>query len=227
LDPKTTALWRIALKLGRRAGERKAQGRLPPLFFVTDPVRTPDPLVIAARLPKGAGIIYRTFGAVDAPMVGRALRRVADQRGLVLLIGADEGLAAAVGADGVHLPERLIDRGPRLRARRPDWILTGAAHTARALNAAKAAGLDAALASPVFASRSPSAHGQLGPIRFATLVRGANLPVYALGGVKGQTASRLLGTGAAGVAAVEGLAQGLDVSPGRPQGRAKRRSPLG
>jgi thiamine-phosphate pyrophosphorylase len=222
LDPKTTALWRIALKLGRRADERKAHGLLPPLFFVTDPVRTPDPVAIAGRLPKGAGIIYRTFGARDATAVGRALRRVADERGLVLLIGADEGLAAAVGADGVHLPERLIHRGPRLRARRPHWLLTGAAHGARALNAAKIARLDAALASPVFASHSPSAHGQLGPIRFASLVRGADIAVYALGGVNCQTASRLLGTGAAGVAAVEGL----DVSPGQPQRRAPKRSRL-
>ncbi len=195
----------MAVTLGRLAGERKTQAALPRLFFVTDPVRTPDPVAIAAGLPKGAGVIYRAFGAGDAPAVARALRRVADARGLILLIGADESLAAAAGADGVHLPQRLIRRGPRLRGRRPDWILTGAAHDARALKGAELAGLDAAFTSAVFASRSPSAHGRLGPIRFANLVRGAGLPVYALGGVNHQTAPRLLSTGAAGLAAVEGL----------------------
>jgi thiamine-phosphate pyrophosphorylase len=168
-------------------------------------VRTPDPAAIATRLPKGAGVIYRSFGAPDAPTVACALRRVADRCGLILLIGADEALAAAVGADGVHLPQRAIDQGPRLRARRPDWIVTGAAHDARALKRAEVAGLDAALTSPVFASRSPSANGQLGPIRFSALVRQARLPVYALGGVNSRTAPRLLWTGAAGLAAVDGL----------------------
>jgi thiamine-phosphate pyrophosphorylase len=206
LDPKTTALWRIAHRLSRASGERKAHILLPPLVFVTDPARTPDPAAIARRLPKGSGVIYRTFGAPDAASVARGLRRVADERGLILLIGADESLASAVGADGIHLPQRLVGDGPRLRARRPAWILTGAAHGARALKGAELAGLDAAFASPVFASRSPSAHGELGPIRFANLVRGARLPIYALGGVNHITAPRLLSTGAAGLAAVEGLA---------------------
>jgi len=114
-------------------------------------------------------------------------------------------LAAEVGADGVHLPQRLVGLGLKLRDRRPSWILTGAAHDARALNGAALAGLDAALTSPVFASRSPSAQSQLGPIRFASLVRDARLPVYALGGVNDRTAGRLLSTGAAGLAAVDGL----------------------
>ncbi len=92
-----------------------------------------------------------------------------------------------------------------MRTRRPGWILTGAAHDARALKRAQRAGLDAALMSPVFSSRSPSAHGQLGAVRFASLARGAGLPVYALGGVNGRTAPRLLSTGAAGLAAVDGL----------------------
>ena len=92
MDPKTTALWRIALKLGRRADERKAHGLLPPLFFVTDPVRTPDPVAIAGRLPKGAGIIYRTFGARDATAVGRALRRVISAESLFLGVASQSPL---------------------------------------------------------------------------------------------------------------------------------------
>jgi thiamine-phosphate pyrophosphorylase len=173
------------------------------MFFVTDPGRTLNPTAVAARLPKGSGVIYRSFGSPNGPEVARALRRIADERGLILLIGADESLAAAIGADGVHLPQRFVGQGLRLRARRPDWIVTGAAHTARALKCAELAGLDAALTSPVFASRSPSAHTQLGPVRFANMVREARLPVYALGGVNHRTASRLLSTGAAGLAAVD------------------------
>jgi thiamine-phosphate pyrophosphorylase len=213
LDSRVDKLWRTALYLSRRAGEGKTSGRsalrlLPPLLFVTDPVRTPDPAATASRLPRGAGVIYRGFGAPDALAVAQRLRDISWSRGLTLLIGADSRLAAAVHADGVHLPERLVACAPGLRLKRPNWILTGAAHNARALFAAHRAGLDAALVSPVFESLSPSAHGSLGPVRFADLVRQAQLPVYALGGVDGRTAKTLLSTGAVGVAAVAGLADG-------------------
>jgi thiamine-phosphate pyrophosphorylase len=61
----------------------------------------------------------------------------------------------------------------------------------------------------VFESASPSAGRPLGPVRFAALARRAGLPVYALGGVRTKNAPRLLGSGAAGLAMVEGLIQAL------------------
>lgn len=195
-------LWRTACDLSAQAGLQKP---LPPLFFVTDPRRTPDPAAAAARLPSGAGVIYRGFGAPEAPAVAAALAQTCRLNGLVLLIGQDAELAEAVGADGVHLPERALAQAPGLRARRPGWILTGAAHSAEALALAADSGLDAALLSPVFESASPSAGAPLGPAAFAALVRAARLPVYALGGVTADTAPRLLGSGAAGIAAVEGI----------------------
>ncbi|MFZ3007547.1 MAG: thiamine phosphate synthase, partial [Phenylobacterium sp.] len=97
--------------LRRRALTRKP---LPHLLYFTDPVRTPDPEAVAARLPKGAAIVYRTFGAPDADIVALRLKAIARRRGLKLLIGADESLAARVGADGVHLPERLVSRAARI-----------------------------------------------------------------------------------------------------------------
>jgi thiamine-phosphate pyrophosphorylase len=159
------ALARTAATLGRRAGREKRDPRLPDIWFVTDPTRTPNPVSIAERLPRGAGVIYRAFGSPDAETVGRALAAVARRRGLMLLAGADPDLARRIGASGVHLPERLAYLAPRLRARRPDWLVTAAAHDARAVIAADRAGVDALLVSPVFPSRSPSATHPLGPPR--------------------------------------------------------------
>ena len=198
------ALVRAASTLGRSKTAVKRRG-LPTLWLVTDPARTPDPVAAAMRLPRGAGVIYRAFGARDAQAIGLALAAVARRRGLVLLVGADAALAAAVGAHGLHLPQRAMATAPRLRARRPRWIVTAAAHDARAVAAAGRLGLSAVLVSPVFPSRSPSAGRPLGPTRFARLVRGA-VPAIALGGVNACTANRMRHTGAAGLAAVEGLA---------------------
>jgi thiamine-phosphate pyrophosphorylase len=179
---------------------------LPRLVFFTDPGRTPDAAAAIAKLPRGAGVVYRAFGDERATEVGRELARLAHARGLVLLAGADPDLAAAIGADGVHLPERMLGRARSLRRARRTWIVTCAAHSAAALVAARRAGADAAFLSPVFESRSPSAGRPIGALRFAALARAAGLPVYALGGVNAHTARRLVRSGAAGLAAVEGFA---------------------
>lgn len=178
---------------------------LPPLLFVTDPQRTPDPEAVAAQLPAGCGVIYRTFGAPDALARAKALKAIAVERGLVLLIGADDALASACGAHGLHLPEQQAARARDLGRANPDWLLTAAAHGPEAVRRAAEAGCDAALVSTVFASRSASAGAPMGVPAFRALVQAAPLPVYALGGVTLETAPDLAGSGAQGLAMVEGL----------------------
>ena len=178
---------------------------LPRLFFFTDPARVPNAEAVLARLPRGAGVVYRAFGAPDAVARGRRLVRIARGRGLLLLAGADAGLAAAIGADGVHLPEHAATSALGIRRARPRWIVTAAAHSAAAIVNAQRAGADAVFLSPVFTSASPSAGRPLGPVRFAQLVRGARLPVYALGGIDAATVRRIARSGAAGFAAVDAL----------------------
>lgn len=184
---------------------RAGRKTLPRLFFFTDPARVPDPEAVLRRLPRGAGVVYRAFGAPDAVQRGRRLVRIAQSRGLLLLAGADAALAARIGADGVHLPERVARLAIGLKRARAGWIVTCAAHSAPAIVRARRAGADAVFVSPVFASASPSAGRPLGLLRFAELVRGARLPVFALGGIDAATARQIARSGAAGLAAVEAL----------------------
>ena len=172
---------------------------------MTDPARVADPEAVARRLPKGSAIVFRAFGAADAVERGLRLATIARRRGLVLLAGADPALARAIGAQGVHLPERLGHLAGRIRLGQRDWIVTAAAHDARAVSRGLKAGADAVVISPVFESRSPSAGRPLGPLRFAALARLARGRVYALGGVDAASVGRLLGSGAMGIAAVDGL----------------------
>lgn len=197
---------RTAAFLGRRARLRKgARPILPSLLFFTDPDRTPDPEADARRLAAGAAVVFRAFGAADAEVRGARLRRLTRARKLVLLIGADAGLAARLGADGVHLPERLAHRARRLKAAHPGWIVTAAAHSARAARRALAAGADAVVVSAIFPSRSASAGRPMGALRLAILVRTAGGPVYALGGVDNKKARLLKDAGLVGLAAVDAL----------------------
>lgn len=177
------------------------------MLLFTDPARTPDPLAAARRLPPGAGVVFRPFGQAEALAHGPALARLCRRRGLVLFAGADPGLAARLGADGVHLPERLARRAGSIATLRRRFIVTAAAHGLPAALAARRAGVAAVVVSPVFVSASPSAGRPLGPMALAGIARAARLPVYALGGVNARTARRLKLTGVCGIAAVGALAE--------------------
>lgn len=183
-----------------------ARGKpLPNLLFFTDPVRTPAPEAVAERLPAGAAVVFRAFGASDAVERGLRLREIARRRGLMLLVGADADLAARVHADGLHLPERQVADLPALRTARPDWLITIAAHDEAAARAGAAAGADGLVVSPVFPSASPSAGAPLGVEGLKRIVEAVETPVYALGGVRADTVARLADTGIVGIAAVEAL----------------------
>jgi thiamine-phosphate pyrophosphorylase len=170
------------------------------LLFFTDPVRTPDPEAIAARLPAGSAVVYRHFGASGAEARACRLLTIARARRLKLLIGADAALAQKIGAHGVHLPERLAHRAATLKRAHPGWIVTSAAHS---LAAARRSDADAVVLSVAFPSKSASAGQALGPIRLALRVRAAGRPAYALGGVDNKKARRLIDAGLVGLAAVD------------------------
>ena len=192
---------RLALRV-RGARQPGHAGALPPLLVLSDPARTPDLPALAAALPPGSGFIYRHFGAADRFGTARILSAIAQANGLVFLVSADPDLAAKCGADGIHWPERDLPMAARLRARGDARLFTAAAHSVRALQHARMAGVDAALVSPVFASDSPSATRPKGKWLACSLARNAGMPVYALGGINARTAPRLAGLGFAGIACV-------------------------
>lgn len=193
-------LWSQAQALNRAAAAvSPAAGGLPPLLFFTDPERTPRPWETAARLPAGAAVVFRGFGREDAEQTAHRLRDVTAARGVRLLIGAAAELAEAVGADGVHLPERMAGEAAELRRDHPEWRITAAIHEAR--EDFPVEGLDALIASPVFPTASASARPVLG-LEGLAAVTALGLPVYALGGVDAETAGRLSDSGVCGLAAV-------------------------
>ena len=175
------------------------------MLFFTDPKRAPDPGPVIARLPRGAGVVFRAFGAPDAVVRGLVLARQARRRGVVFLVGADAALAVRLVADGIHLPQRMAARAGTIAALRRRFLVTAAAHDLPTALAARRAGVDAIVVSPVFASASPSVGRPTGPRALAALIRRAGARTYALGGVNAATARRLKHTGVAGLAAVEGL----------------------
>ena len=96
-----------------------------------------DPLPAIARLPRGAGVIFRHYGAKGRDELGAAVARACRARGLVLLVAVDAGLALRLRADGIHLPERALHQLRHLN--RQGWLVTAAAHGGMGLRRARGA----------------------------------------------------------------------------------------
>ncbi len=187
----TLAAW--ARRLNLRAPH------LPATILIVDRARLAEPQAAVRRLPAGAAVLLRDYGAADRPAFARALAVLCRRRRLRFLVAGDWRLAARLGA-GLHMPEALA------RRRRGHGWRTAAAHGRAGLERAARAGAGAALLSPVFPTASHPGAPALGAVRFAALVRASRIPVYALGGVAANSAPRLAGAGACGIAAIGAFA---------------------
>ena len=161
---------------------------LPRLWLMTD-TRMGDALWNALeRLPRGAGVVFRHY---DLPDIERrallgAVATVARRRGLVL-----------VGAGGLAAP------GGRHNRRTSRGLQTRSAHDRGEIVAARRAGADAVFVSPMFATRSHPGVRALGVVRFGLMIRGARIPVVALGGMDARRGRRLARLGAYGWAGID------------------------
>lgn len=204
----------LALAARRRRPAWRGGRPLPRLWLVSDPVRLPDPRAVAAGLPRGSGILAR--GA--APHVLQDLSALCRRAGLVLLVAADGRAARARGA-GLHLPDRRGAQGvlPFLLARRagaPSALLSLAAHgDARGAARARRLRPDLVFLSPLFPTASHPGAPALGPLRWLAAARRLRpSPAVALGGIAARTARRVP-PGAAGMAAIGGLAPQAVAAP--------------
>jgi thiamine-phosphate pyrophosphorylase len=198
---------RNGVKLTERAQRLNlASGRadLPPVILMSDVQRLPDPGPLLALLSAGCAVLVRHPDIVARRTLAERLLPQTRARGLKLLVSDDIPLARALGADGLHLPERrMLDSGTIRR--RWSGLLTAAAHSPRALQVAGRIGCDAAILSPVFPTASHPGRPPIGLSRFLVWSRAAPLPIYALGGVTAANVGRLGGANVVGVAAIGGL----------------------
>lgn len=161
---------------------------LPRIWLMTDERQGAALWTALARLPRGAGIVFRHHAT--PPEARRALyervRRLARARGLVLVLAGTAARAARWRADGAHGPAR---GGARRTAR--GLLRTMPVHDAAQARAARRAGADLAFISPVRATRSHPGARPLGALRFALLAGAAGVPAIALGGMDAMRAESL------------------------------------
>jgi thiamine-phosphate pyrophosphorylase len=191
---------RLASAAARLNAAHRMAGQVPPLALMTDDERLPDPCAAAALLPKGSLVVVRARDPLRRKTLAEKMLALARRRGLIVLIADDPALAAQLGADGLHLPERRANEAMHWRARHPGWLISAAMHGRRAPPPM----LDLVFLSAVFSTPSHPGRCALGAARANLIASALTCPAYALGGI-GPGNARLL-HGFAGIAAIGALA---------------------
>ena len=179
----------------------------PRLILITDPSYADEHVdavietVSRAIEPSAFAVQLRDKTASPGRLRTRAigLRRLTRDLGVGFTVNGDAGLAHEVGADGLHLPSSS-------EAVAFGWVSV-AAHQDADVTRAVAAGANAALVSPVFATPGkPPPRGTL------AIARVAHLPliIYALGGVDASNVGACASAGAYGVAVIRALLEAAD-----------------
>ena len=135
-------------------------------------------------------------GEVLAQFTEQAVQ-LAHRYGARVLVNGDAELAERVGADGVHFTGTQLHNCQS----RPAFAWCSAScHNATELQRAGELGFDFALLSPVLPTQSHPGAAHLGWGKFAEMVAGTTIPVYALGGLTAADLSIAQQHGAHGIA---------------------------
>lgn len=150
-----------------------------------------------------AGVDYIQLRAKG--LEGAALMRLGERcreivsSATVFLVNGRADVAAACGADGVHLPSTGLPV-EAVRAISTGLIAGRSCHNLADVARAKGEGADYVLLGPVFSPRSKSSAAKisLGDLRTAA----GQIPTFALGGIALENVRELRGLGLAGIAAI-------------------------
>jgi 8-oxo-dGTP diphosphatase len=177
--------------------------RLPRLYAITNAQKygvAEFMCRLERALERGVRLIQvreRTFVSGQLAQFARRVIAVAHRYDARVLVYGDETLARQTLSDGVHLPSRQL---LRLVERPRDLLCSASCHNTVELARASALGVDFVVLSPVLPTESHPNEPGMGWEKFAELVRGYSLPVYALGGMHPELLEIAMRYGAHGVA---------------------------
>ena len=194
------------------------------LIVVTDPDCTPGWSVmdvVRAALRGGAPAIQlrgKSMAARDLAELARAVSAETRKAGALLFVNDRVDVALAAGADGAHVGESDLPLPAARRIAPPGFLLGMSADTPEAARRAASAGADYVGVGPVYATGSKADAGApVGAERIAEVAAAVPVPVVGIGGIAAETAGRVVGAGAAGVAVISAIVRAPD-----PEGATRR-----
>jgi thiamine-phosphate pyrophosphorylase len=187
----------------------------PPLLIVTDRRQARRPLadVVAAAIKGGCrwiSIREKDLPPDEQALLARSLIPAAHAQGARLTIHGDAALAAAAGADGVHLPAGSDPVAARalLGAQK---LIGVSIHTVTEGESIDPSSVDYVLAGPAFETASKPGYGpELGRKGLSAIARAVRVPVLAIGGINTARIADLIAEGLAGVGVMGAVMRASD-----------------
>ena len=180
------------------------------LYLVCD--ARPDAFLEAA-LRGGVDLVQlRMKHARDDEIVaaGKRFKTICDSHRKLLIINDRPDLAAAVGADGVHLGQDdvAVDRARELVG--PDALIGLSTHTPAQVDAANAIDVDYVGVGPVNETPTKPGRAAVGLALVEYAARNAAVPFFAIGGISRANVAEVRSAGADRVAVVRALTDSAD-----------------
>lgn len=191
----------------------------PPLLLITDRKQALLPLHEITRQALEAGCRWLLLREKDLDSetltaFGQSLAALAREAGAKLLVSADVEAAAALKADGVHLPRRRAFADAVSEARRalgPEALVGVSTHNPAEIREANELAIDYVTLSPIYPSLSKPGYGSgLGAETLKHYCALSQRPVIGLGGITPESLGDALACGLSGVAVLGAVMQSVE-----------------
>lgn len=137
-------------------------------------------------------------------------RRVCDRHGALFVLNDLPGLAAQVGADGVHVGQRDVPPHHAREVVGPDLLIGRSTHSVAQIDAAADEDVDYISVGPVHATPTKQGRPAVGREPITHAARHAAHPWFAIGGLNPDTLPPVLEAGARRVAVVRAVVDAED-----------------
>jgi thiamine-phosphate pyrophosphorylase len=182
------------------------------LYLVTDERLSrgrPTAEIVRAAIRGGVDAVQ--LRGKDLPMreqvaIGRALREITREAGVLFIVNDRADLAVALDADGVHVGQDDLPAELVRQVVGPGRIVGVSAATIPEAVAARDAGADYLGVGAIYGTATKLDAGEpTGPDLIGTIEGAVNLPLVGIGGINLANAATVIAAGAAGVAVVSAI----------------------
>ena len=188
------------------------------LYLITDRKQTLGrPLTEVVRRAVEAGV--NSVQLREKDLNSRELRRLAEELREItaaadarLFINDRAEIAAAVGADGVHLTQNSFSPDHARKLLGEDRLIGKSTHSPQEAYVAQEEGADFITLGPVYPTPSKLKYGfPLGPAAISEAAQRVRIPILAIGGIKAHNIHETLDAGAHGVALISAIMAADDI----------------
>jgi len=142
--------------------------------------------------------------------IGKVLRKITKENGIVFIIDDDAHLAKSLNADGVHIGHEDLPVSEARSVLGADKIIGSSTHSLSQAKKSVKEGSDYISIGPIFKTPIKSNYTVVGPEIIKDIVREIDLPVFAIGGINGGNIDMVINSGATRVAVIRAILDAQD-----------------